>query len=131
VICLWRKVFGEVSNIEIYVQFQLVDILYIVLGDLYNSCMSKIIDDVEDLFEIDVPVSEARADLATLIDKTGKHPVRITSHGKVKAVLVNPTFYERAIEALEDLEDIRDIEASLKDKSPGIPWEDVKRDLGL
>lgn len=130
-ICLWRKVFGEVSNIEIYVQFQLVDILYIVLGDLYNLFMSKIIDDVEDLFEIDVPVSEARADLATLIDTTETHPVRITSHGKVKAVLVNPAFYERAMEALEDLEDIKAIEEAMMDSSPGIPWEEVKKELGL
>ena len=112
-------------------QFQLVDILYIVLGDLYNLFMSKIIDKSEELFEVDVPVSEARADLATLIDTTETHPVRITSHGKVKAVLVNPAFYERAMEALEDLEDIKAIEEAMMDSSPGIPWEEVKKELGL
>ena len=108
-----------------------MDILYIVIAYLYNLFMSKIVVETEDLFEIDVPVSEARADLATLIEKTGKHPVRITSHGKVKAVIVNPAFYERAMEALEDLEDIKALDEALQNREPGIPWEEVKKELGL
>ena len=111
-----------------------MDILYIVLGDLYNSFMSKIVDKSEELFEVDVPVSEARADLATLIDTTETHPVRITSHGKVKAVLVNPVFYERALEALEDLEDLEDIKAIEEyEQKPKeyISFEELKRELGF
>lgn len=108
-----------------------MDILYIVLGDLYNSFMSKIVDKSEELFEVDVPVSEARADLATLIDTTETHPVRITSHGKVKAVLVNPAFYERAIEALEDLEDIKAIEEYEQKPKEYISFEELKRELGF
>ena len=108
-----------------------MDILYIVLSELYNSNMSKIIEKADELFEVDVPVSEARAELATLIDKTETHPIRITSHGKVKAVLVNPNFYERAIEALEDLEDIKAIEEYEQKPKEFISFEELKRELGF
>lgn len=108
-----------------------MDILYIVLSNLYNLSMSKIIEKSDELFEVDVPVSEARADLATLLDKTETHPVRITSHGKVKAVLVNPAFYERAIEALEDLEDIQAIEEYEQKPKEFISFEELKQELGF
>lgn len=93
--------------------------------------MSKIIEKADELFEVDVPVSEARAELATLIVKTETHPIRITSHGKVKAVLVNPNFYERAIEALEDLEDIEAIEEYEQKPKEFISFEELKRELGF
>jgi prevent-host-death family protein len=93
--------------------------------------MSKIIEKTDELFEIDVPVTEARAELATLIEKTVKHPVRITSHGKVKAVIVNPAFYERAMEALEDLEDIKAIEEYEQGPKEHISFEELKRELGF
>ena len=93
--------------------------------------MSKIIEKSDELFEVDVPVSEARAELATLIDKAETHPIRITSHGKVKAVLVNLNFYERAIEALEDLEDIKAIEEYEQKPKEFISFEELKRELGF
>ena len=108
-----------------------MDILYIISVDLYNSFMSKIIEKSEELFEIDVPVSEALAELSALIDKAESHPIRITSHGKVKAVLVNPNFYERAIEALEDLEDIQAIEEYEQKSKEFISFEELKRELGF
>lgn len=93
--------------------------------------MSKLASKKSKNFEIDVPVTEARADLATLIEKTYEHPVRITSHGRVKAIIVSPSFFERAIEALEDIEDAQAFDEAIKDRSPGVPWEEVKKELGL
>lgn len=80
---------------------------------------------------VTVSITDARADLAAVVKKVKKNPVEITSHGKVQAVLVDPSFYERAMEALEDIEDVRAFDEAKKDTSPRIPWEQVKKDLGL
>ena len=93
--------------------------------------MSKIVAKKIKTFEVDVPVTEARADLASLIERTNERPIRITSHGRIKAVIVSPSFFERAIEALEDLEDLKAFDEAAKDKSSGVPWEEVKKELGL
>ena len=93
--------------------------MYVVVSKLYN------------LFMTTISITEARADLAAVVKKVKKTPVEITSHGKVQAVLVDPSFYERAMEALEDLEDVRAFDEAMEDKSPGIPWEKVKKELGI
>ena len=83
------------------------------------------------LYMTDISITEARADLAAVIRRAKKKPVRITNHGKPQAVLVDPSFYERMIEALEDIDDVRAFDEAIKDKTPGVPWEQVKRELGL
>jgi hypothetical protein len=35
------------------------------------------------------------------------------------------------VEAQEELEDIAAVDAAQRDKSPGIPWEQVQKNLGL
>ena len=93
--------------------------MYVVVGKMYNFSM------------VTVSITDARADLAAFVKKVKRNPVEITSHGKVQAVLVDPSFYERAMDALEDLEDVRAFDEAMEDKSPGIPWEKVKKELGI
>jgi PHD/YefM family antitoxin component YafN of YafNO toxin-antitoxin module len=58
-------------------------------------------------------------------------PVWITRDGVDVAVVVTPELFEELVSAQEELEDIAAVDAAMKDNSPGIPWEQVKKDLGL
>ena len=48
-----------------------------------------------------------------------------------EAVLISVEQFEKFVEAEEELEDIRAAEESMRDPSPNIPWEKVKKELGL
>ncbi len=76
-------------------------------------------------------VSDARKDLPSLIDKCKKEPIVINRHGNPEAVIIDFEQYERFLDAVEELEDIALAEESLRDPGPNIPWEKVKKDLGL
>ena len=78
-----------------------------------------------------IPLNEARRNISGLINQIQVQPITISRHGTPAAVLVSPSRYEELLSALEDLEDLALIEASLKDSSPSIPWDLVKRELGL
>ncbi len=78
-----------------------------------------------------ISVSAARDELATLIESVGAGPVEISRHGKAVAVMISPEHHRRLEEAYEEVEDIRAYDEQTADVSPLIPWEDVKRDLGL
>jgi len=58
-------------------------------------------------------------------------PVWITRHGVDVAVVISPELFETLVEAQEELEDIAAVDAAMLDKSPGIPWEQVQKNLGL
>ena len=79
-------------------------------------------------------ISEARDDFATIINKVafGGERVRLTRHGKAVAAVV-PVEDLRLLEELEDAFDLADLETALADPAnrERIPWEDVKRELGL
>ena len=55
----------------------------------------------------------------------------ISKHGTPQAVLISVEQYEVFVDALEELEDISAAEAALRDPGPSIPWEKVKKELGL
>ena len=55
----------------------------------------------------------------------------IERHGKEEAVLISAEQFEKFVAAEEELEDIRAIEEAMRDPSPNIPWEKVKKELGL
>jgi prevent-host-death family protein len=76
-------------------------------------------------------ISEARAGLAEVIARAQKRPVTISKHGKPIAILINPSLYQELIEADEELKDIELFDESMADSSPSIPWESIKKDLGL
>lgn len=79
----------------------------------------------------DISISDARADLADTIRRARKNPIRITSHGEAQVVLLDASTYEKMLEDLEELEDIAAYDEAMEDMSPGIPWDQVKKDLGL
>jgi PHD/YefM family antitoxin component YafN of YafNO toxin-antitoxin module len=58
-------------------------------------------------------------------------PVWITRDGVDVAVVISPEMFNELVEAQEELEDIAAVDAAQRDKSPGIPWEKVKKNLGL
>ena len=78
-----------------------------------------------------VSIAEVRADLAQAIADCADEPIEITRRGKSVAVLVESGVYERLLAALEDYDDQRDFDHALNSDLKNIPWEQVKRDLGI
>jgi PHD/YefM family antitoxin component YafN of YafNO toxin-antitoxin module len=60
-----------------------------------------------------------------------KNPVWITRDGVDVAVVISPELFEELVSAQEELEDIAAVDAAQGDNSPGIPWEEVEKNLGL
>ena len=79
----------------------------------------------------EISISEARADLASVIRRIKKKPITITNHGEAAAIMVSPSLFEEMLEAMEDLEDILDYDKAKAESGRSIPWELVKKDLGL
>ncbi len=79
-------------------------------------------------------ISDARDQFATIINQVafGGERVRLTRHGKAVAAVV-PIGDLDLLEELEDAFDLADLETALADPAnrERIPWEDVKRQLGL
>jgi len=79
----------------------------------------------------EISVSDARQDLPSLIDKSKKEPIMINRHGKAESVLISVEQFEEFVEAVEELDDIAAAEEAMREPGPNIPWEKVKKDLGL
>jgi PHD/YefM family antitoxin component YafN of YafNO toxin-antitoxin module/uncharacterized protein (DUF2384 family) len=56
-------------------------------------------------------------------------PVWIKRDGVDVAVVISPELFEELLSAQEELEDIAKVDEAMKDKSPGIPWEQVQKEL--
>ena len=78
-----------------------------------------------------IPVSEARPNLAALVDEANQEgePCFITSRGRVKAVLLGIEEYEALRERLEDLEDSIDVLRARVANEPSRPYEDFLKDI--
>jgi antitoxin Phd len=50
---------------------------------------------------------------------------------RAQTVIINIEQYEKFLDAVEELEDIAMAEESMRDPGPNIPWEKVRKDLGL
>ena len=76
-------------------------------------------------------MSKVRENLSEVVDVTRRsgEPLYLTKHGKPVAVLVDYGLFESVVERLEDYMD-REAIAETKGEI-GIPWEQVKRELGL
>lgn len=83
------------------------------------------------LLMTDISITDARADLAAVIKRAKKKPIRITHHGKPQAVLLDPSLYEQMIDALEELEDIEAVDAYKSNPSGSVTLEQLKRELGF
>ena len=46
-------------------------------------------------------------------------------------ILISFDLYQAFQDALEELENLAAAEEALRDPSPNLPWDEVKRDLGL
>jgi len=79
-----------------------------------------------------IPISEARehlADLGNRVSQRGERVV-VARRGKTLFALV-PMEDVELLERLEDETDIRQARKAMKEKGSNIPWEKVKKDLGL
>ena len=79
----------------------------------------------------ELSVSDARAELPAAIKKSQKSPVHILKHGEPVAVLISPTLYQEMLEAMEELEDIEAFDQAMLSNEKLIPWDSVKKELGL
>ncbi len=81
-----------------------------------------------------MPVSEVREKLAEITGRVqfAGERIGVQKHGKTVAVLVSPSDLD-ALEALEDRLDLLDALDALADyrANGGVPFEDLKADLGL
>ena len=79
----------------------------------------------------ELSVTDARAELPAAIKKSQKSPVHILKHGEPVAVLISPTLYQEMLEAMEELEDIEAFDQATLSNEKLIPWDSVKKELGL
>jgi len=79
----------------------------------------------------ELSVTDARAELPAAIKKSQKSPVHILKHGEPVAVLISPTLYQEMLEAMEELEDIEAFDQAVLSNEKLIPWDSVKKELGL
>ena len=86
----------------------------------------------------DIPITEARHELTSLPERFAKEPgaVAVTRRGKPVLAIMPWELYESLVETLEIMGD-KDLMASLRksikeaDAGKTIPWDQVKKDLGL
>ena len=78
-----------------------------------------------------ISITDIRANFSEAIATSAVEAVFIQKHGELAAVLISPERYEQLMDALEEIEDIIAVKAALEDPSPNIPWDEVKRQLGL
>jgi len=82
-------------------------------------------------------VSAARGRLAEIIDhtRTVHEPVYLSRHGTRVAAVIAVDDLHRLISLAEDAQDLLDATAARAEmqetRATPIPWDDVKRDLGL
>lgn len=82
----------------------------------------------------ELTVTDARERFSEVVDTAEREPVFLTKHGRRQAVVLSAAQYDRMLELVEDAEDLAASDAAMaaiEKGAPAIPWEDVKRDLGL
>jgi prevent-host-death family protein len=83
----------------------------------------------------EVTITEARGTLSALVDQAQQGPVFLTRRNRTVAAIVDSEHLEQLRAAADELADIQAVddawqEAEELSEEP-IPWDDVKRDLGL
>jgi PHD/YefM family antitoxin component YafN of YafNO toxin-antitoxin module len=87
-----------------------------------------------------IAMAEARKQLPKLADALEKHPeigaVKITRHGKPVLAVLSWDLYESVVETMEIMSDPELMAAFRQgvkemEEGKGIPWEQVKKELGL
>ncbi|WP_298742958.1 type II toxin-antitoxin system Phd/YefM family antitoxin [uncultured Microbacterium sp.] len=82
-----------------------------------------------------IAITEARGRLASIIDEARTEPVYLTRRNRPVAAVVDAGQLEQLLEDAEELADIRAVDAAWDETEKlgemPVPWDDVKRDLGL
>jgi len=80
-------------------------------------------------------VSTARKKMAEVIELARTEAVILEKHGTPAAVVISYERYDELMDALETLEDLAALDELRAEQEanpePAVPWEEVKRDLGL
>lgn len=84
---------------------------------------------------IQVAITDARSRLASIIDDARTEPVILTRRNKPVAAVIDGDQLAQLIADAEELADIRAVDAAWEEterlgETP-VPWEVVKRELGL
>ncbi len=77
-----------------------------------------------------INVSEARENLARVLDEAQSEAVVLERYGRPAAVVVSVERYEQLLDGFEEAQDIAAFDAALAEEGPNIPWEQVRSDLG-
>lgn len=84
---------------------------------------------------VKIAITDARAQLSSLVDRARYEPVYLTRRNQQIAAIVDADRLAQLLEAAEELEDIRAAEVARAETTKlaetPIPWNQVKRDLGL
>ena len=78
-----------------------------------------------------MPISQAREQLPAVLELCQTEAVILERYGKPQAVIISYERYDELMTAIEDMEDLEYLEKNPPDLSDTIPWEDVKRELGI
>jgi len=78
-----------------------------------------------------MPISQAREQLPAVLELCQTEAVILERYGKPQAVVISYERYDELMNALEDLNDLEYLEQNPPDLTDTIPWEDVKRELGI
>ena len=80
-------------------------------------------------------ISTARKKMAEVIELARTEAVILEKHGTPAAVVISYERYDELMDALETLEDLAALDELRAEQEtnpePAVPWEEVKRDLGL
>ena len=79
----------------------------------------------------EIDLRDGKPELLALINESKSEPILMKIEGLAEAVLISFEQYQGFIEAIEDLDDIAAAEKSLRESGRNIPWDEVKKDLGL
>lgn len=82
-----------------------------------------------------IAITDARGQLSSIVDSARHKPVSLTRRNQTVAAVVDSEQLAQLIEDSEELADIRAVDAAWAETAElgetPIPWDDVKRDLGL
>jgi len=82
-----------------------------------------------------IAITDARGRLSSIIDDARAEPVYLTRRNRPVAAVVDSQQLEQLLADAEELADIRAVDAAWEEterlRETAIPWEDVKRELGL
>ena len=82
-----------------------------------------------------IAITDARERLASVVDEARREPVYLTRRNRAVAAVVDADLLAHLLEDAEELADIRAVDAAWEEterlEETPVPWEDVKRELGL